>query len=127
MKSLPVLALCAYLAALPGLITACELRCAAAAPFSDGQPMPAGHCGAHGGSEKSDSTPAKPRADHRDCAGHAQLIRGTVPATEPAASLLTFVFAGPIASSLDPAARWSGLPEPAARPPSDRVPRVLRL
>ena len=122
-KVAPVLALSAFLAVLPALVTACELRCASVQSTTQPSPMRANHCSGHSAGKTS---PA-PASEHGDCGGHALLARGAVPAVELNGPALATAPGIPIPASLELAAGVTRLPEPTCSPPPGPNLSVLRL
>jgi hypothetical protein len=122
-----LLLLCAFLVALPGLVTACELRCASVPSVSHSRPVPVRHCGGHTESQTSDSPSSRPEPHHQDCGGHARLIQVTVPSAESWGACFTFPPSAPIPASPELVAGLTRLPKPASSPPLARKSGVLRL
>lgn len=122
-----ILLLSSFLVALPGLVTACELRCASVPPVSHSQPIPISHCAGHAGENTSDFPSSAPAAGHHGCGGHALLIRGADPGGESGGRRVAPAPTTPISVSPQPVAGLTRLPEPASSPPLARSPSVLRL
>ncbi len=121
-KTLVSLSLALLMAALPTLLTSCELHC-----LSPSVPQSAvNHCAGHGADQGPEPASPKPAGGRHDCSGHAVLAKatalpGVLPGLAPAATF----------PSLMPASRASGdgvpSPEPASSPPPSRSPTTLRL
>lgn len=111
------------IAAIPTIVSLCELRCVAAgiAPVSDDAPT----CAAHGAKKGSEPSPS----EHHGCSGHVLLAKGG--ATGIALRLDLAVVAVPLSGSFVLALDQQPervIPESAdLSPPSGRSSDILRL
>ena len=125
-KTVLILPLALLMAALPVLLSSCELHCLSASVPNIVHPSPASHCAGHAADRGTESASPKPSGNRHDCSGHAVLAKATAlpgvlpapaPAMIPAALML----------SLSPSSDPARVPEAAFSPPPSRSPTILRL